>query len=77
MLRVPAAKALRTGVVVSWKIDQGYGFIRPEGAERDLFAHVSNVAGFEELRAGVRVSFEDGFSDRTGKPEARNIRLAN
>lgn len=76
MLRVPAAKALRTGIVVSWKIDQGYGFIRPEGAERDLFAHVSNVAGFEELRAGSRVSFEEGISERSGKAEARNVRLA-
>lgn len=69
--------AVRTGVVVSWRPDRGFGFIRPDGGERDLFAHVTNLAGFTDLRIGLKVSFEAGVSERTGKTEAINIRLAN
>jgi CspA family cold shock protein len=65
----------RTGVVVSWKEDRGFGFIRPDAGDHDLFAHVTNLVDIEEPRVGTRVSFDDGVSERSGKPEARNIRL--
>lgn len=69
--------AVRIGTVVSWHSDRGFGFIRPDGGQRDLFAHVTNLAGFTDLRVGLKVSFEPGISERTGKTEAINIRLAN
>ncbi|OBQ58302.1 cold shock domain-containing protein [Mesorhizobium loti] len=69
---------MRTGVVVTWRGDRGFGFIRPDGGDSsDVFVHISNVIGVDELHVGAKVSFDDGVSERTGRPEARNVRLAN
>ncbi len=40
--------------------DKGFGFIKREGAERDLFFHSNELVGvsFDELREGDKVSFE-------------------
>jgi cold shock protein len=40
--------------------DKGFGFIKIEGQEKDLFFHSNEVVGttFDELREGDRVSFE-------------------
>ncbi len=42
--------------------DKGFGFIKIEGQEKDLFFHSTEVVGttFDELREGDRVSFEMG-----------------
>lgn len=42
--------------------DKGFGFIKIEGQEKDLFFHSNEVVGttFDELREGDRVSFEVG-----------------
>lgn len=42
--------------------DKGFGFIKIEGQEKDLFFHSNEVTGttFDELREGDRVSFEVG-----------------
>ncbi len=42
--------------------DKGFGFIKIEGQEKDLFFHSNEVVGttFDELREGDRVSFEIG-----------------
>lgn len=49
------------GVVTGWGA-RGFGFIRPEGAESDLFVHQCGLRGstFEApiaLAVGMRVSF--------------------
>ncbi|TPN45311.1 cold-shock protein [Mesorhizobium sp. B1-1-9] len=73
----PVTHLSRTGQVVRWKTTEGYGFIRRDDGA-DVFAHASQIVGsVRELSAGQYVSFEIGISDRTGKSEARNIRLAN
>ena len=40
--------------------DRGFGFIKREGQERDLFFHSKDLVNvtFDELREGDRVSFE-------------------
>jgi CspA family cold shock protein len=46
--------------------DKGFGFIKVEGAEKDLFFHSNelvNVA-FDELREGDKVTFEVGESPK-------------
>jgi cold shock CspA family protein len=58
------------GVIRHWN-DGGYGFIRPDGAERDIFFHVSAVSRGEP-RIGDRVSFVTG-EDRNQRPCARSI----
>ena len=52
---------------------KGYGFITPEGGEKDLFVHHSNVAGngFKSLREGATVEFDREESDKG--PVATNV----
>lgn len=40
--------------------DRGFGFIKREGVEKDLFFHTNELVGvkFEELREGDKVTFE-------------------
>jgi CspA family cold shock protein len=40
--------------------DRGFGFIKVEGQEKDLFFHTNSLVGvqFNELREGDAVSFE-------------------
>ena len=40
--------------------DKGFGFIKREGAEKDLFFHSNELVNvrFDELREGDKVSFE-------------------
>lgn len=46
--------------VVKKKMDRGFGFITPEGQEKDLFFHSKSLVGvtFDELREGDNVTFE-------------------
>jgi CspA family cold shock protein len=61
-----------SGIIVHWS-DSGFGFIRPDGAERDLFFHVSAVDRGEP-RIGDRISFEIG-EDRLRRPCAKQVRF--
>jgi uncharacterized membrane protein YsdA (DUF1294 family)/cold shock CspA family protein len=49
------------GVVVKYDADRGFGFIRPDntpdGSNRDIFVHVSEVEGRRNLHPGQRVSY--------------------
>lgn len=45
------------GVVVRFRSDQGYGFIRPDNGAPELFVHVSEVLGGRPPEVGRRVSF--------------------
>lgn len=42
--------------------DKGFGFIKRDGEEKDLFFHSSELVGvsFDELREGDAVTFEVG-----------------
>jgi len=48
------------GTVKFFDATKGFGFIRPEGGDKDVFVHVSAVqsAGMDTLTEGQRVSFE-------------------
>lgn len=56
--------------------DKGFGFITPEGDDKDLFFHSSDLEGveFTELREGDNVEFEVGESDRGKGPKAINVK---
>ena len=46
---------------VKWFSDQkGYGFVTPEGGQKDVFVHFSAIQmeGYKTLKQGARVSFE-------------------
>ena len=56
--------------------DKGFGFITPDGEEKDVFFHMSALVDmqFDELRVGDKVSFETEESDKG--PRAVNVARA-
>lgn len=51
--------AMQEGIIARLT-DKGFGFIKRDGQERDLFFHSNELVNitFDELREGDRVSFE-------------------
>ncbi len=60
--RVTTEEKPSTGLqrgTVKWFSDQrGYGFIQPEGGGKDVFVHVTGLAGVKTLRDRQQVEFE-------------------
>ncbi len=54
-----------TGIIKTLK-ENGFGFIKVEGMDKDLFFHKDKLNGlvFEDLREGDAVSFETEESDK-------------
>ena len=54
--------------------DKGFGFITPDGADKDVFFHSSALIDvtFDQLKVGDMVSFETEESDKG--PRAKNVR---
>ena len=50
---------MQTGTIARLT-DRGFGFIKAEGMEKDLFFHAKELVGvqFDELREGDTVTFE-------------------
>ena len=68
---------MATGTVKWFNDAKGYGFITPEGGDKDLFVHHSAIAGdgYKSLAEGAKVEFETAESPRG--PEAKNVVLAD
>ena len=62
-----------TGTIKT-KTDRGFGFIKAEGIEKDLFFHsdACKEVPFDELQVNETVSFETEDSDRG--PRAVNVK---
>jgi CspA family cold shock protein len=56
--------------------DRGYGFIKPDGGDKDLFFHAKDLqeVRYDDLREGDKVSFEIAESPKG--PNAVSVRRA-
>jgi CspA family cold shock protein len=63
------------GVVVGFKDDRGFGFIRPDDGGGDIFVHARNIANADKLNHGQRVSFEIVTDEKRGKLRADRVRV--
>ena len=66
-----------TGTVKFFNTDKGFGFIKPDTGESDIFVHISAIkdSGLETLLENQKVSF-DTEPDRRGKgPKAVNLTI--
>ncbi len=61
---------MATGTITKFIDDKGFGFIKPEGGDKEVFFHHSVFEG--EPREGMTVEYETEDSDRG--PRAKNVR---
>jgi len=66
--------AIVKGKVKFFNEKKGFGFIAPDGKEKDVFVHFSAIegSGFKTLEEGDKVEFE--ITEGTKGPQAANVR---
>jgi CspA family cold shock protein len=67
---------MQKGTVKWFNATKGYGFIKPNTGDRDVFVHISAVerAGLSSLNEGQVVEFE--LVTNRGKASAENLKVA-
>jgi CspA family cold shock protein len=66
---------MATGTVKWFNPAKGFGFIKPDQGNSDVFVHISALerAGIEGLNEGQRISYE--IATNKGKESAANLKL--
>ena len=69
---------MTAGTVKFFDSAKGFGFIRPDDGQKDVFVHISAVerAGLRGLAEGQKVTFDVVKDRRSGKDAADNIQEA-
>jgi len=69
---------MANGTVKWFNTQKGYGFIQPDGGDKDVFVHISAVerAGMSSLNEGQKIAYDLETDKRSGKVSAGNLRLA-
>ena len=69
---------MTTGTVKWFNPTKGYGFIKPDDSENDVFVHISAVerAGLNTLQDGQKIMYELA-EDRQGRVSADSLVLAD
>merc|ERR1712114_164637 len=63
----------QNGYVVSWHLDKGFGFIKPNKGGSDVFAHVSALRDGDCLKEGSNVTFVENWDAGREKYRAEDI----
>ena len=63
------------GTVKWFNPTKGYGFIKPNGGDKDVFVHISAVerAGMREIVEGQKIGFDLERDNKSGKMSACNL----
>jgi CspA family cold shock protein len=63
-----------SGTVERYYSDRGFGFIRPDGTETEIFVHISDLqaACIDRIVRSERLSFNI-IEGKSGRPQAVNI----
>ncbi len=69
---------MTAGTVKWFNPSKGYGFIKPDDSENDVFVHISAVerAGLNTLQDGQKITYELA-EDRQGRVSADSLVLAD
>ena len=51
------------GEAARWN-SRGFGFIKPDQGDEDVFCHVSSIVGGNALKEGAQVEFKVEFDER-------------
>jgi cold shock protein len=67
---------MQKGTVKWFNSTKGYGFIKPAGADKDVFVHISAVerAGLRTLNEGQELEYE--LVTNRGRTSAENLKVA-
>ncbi|KLK91269.1 cold-shock protein [Microvirga vignae] len=68
---------MATGIVKWFNETKGYGFITPDGGNKDVFVHISAVerAGLHTLKEAQKISYEIQTDRRTGREAAADLKV--
>ncbi|MFD4863992.1 cold-shock protein [Streptomyces sp. NPDC058412] len=68
---------MQRGRVKWFNTTKGFGFIKPEGSDQDIFVHISAVsaAGLNGLNDDQEVEFEIEENQKNGKASAINLKV--
>ena len=69
---------MTNGTVKFYNTQKGFGFIQPDGGEKDVFVHATALerAGISSLQEGQKVKFDTKNDPRSGKLAVGSIELA-
>lgn len=66
---------MKTGTVIRFNKIKGYGFIKPDDSEEEVFVHYTAIesSNYKELKPEQKVSFE--VEDNGRGPSATNVNV--